>query len=463
MKLTTAYLYLISLFVTLQVGLLSYFQGRKYHSRDFAHLAEFWFSLTTMTIISYFFRSSSPQVVALSLVGWIWPIKTITQILEDMTGKSLVNTLLVLVPVTGAITSLALALNHTSFLVITLPFSLGLGIVGMMLILNVYKDRPHYSILGNSSFVFVGLFFLLHLFFPYWRMNQDLIMFGVTAHIMILVGLATTTFSFYLEVLKNKHEKQWESLLKERSDQLFGQSKYSELGMMSAGIAHEINNPLAIIQAKTTQLLRIHRDPQKVNELSEGLEQIMYTSERINRTIQGIREFVHQDERLLVEDFSVKELIEDVLAFCGQRMKNHGINLRLYGIDNLQLRGHKIQLEQVLLNLLNNSFDAIEFLPEKWIEITAQQTPETVQIYVKDSGGGIPQEIRNRMMEPFFTTKNVGKGTGLGLALAKGILEKHGGELAYVDNSPHTTFLIQLPKVYSKKVEIREEEHPVIH
>jgi len=294
-------------------------------------------------------------------------------------------------------------------------------------------------------------------------MNQDLIMIGVTAHILILVGLATTTFSFYLEVLKNKHEKQWESLLKERSDQLFGQSKYSELGMMSAGIAHEINNPLAIIQAKTTQLLRIHRDPQKVKELSEGLEQIMYTSERINRTIQGIREFVHQDERLLVEDFSVKELIEDVLAFCGQRMKNHGINLRLYGIDNLQLRGHKIQLEQVLLNLLNNSFDAIEFLPEKWIEITAQQTPDTIQIYVKDSGSGIPQEIRNRMMEPFFTTKIVGKGTGLGLALAKGILEKHGGELAYVDNTPHTTFLIQLPKVYSKKLDMRYEHHPVIH
>jgi signal transduction histidine kinase len=463
MKLTTAYLFLISLFVTLQVGLLSYFQARKYHSRDFSHLAEFWFSLTAMTVISYFFRSSNPQVVALSLVGWIWPVKTITQILEDMTGKKLVNKILIIVPVIGAITSLALAVNQTSFLVITLPFSIGLGIVGTLLLSGVYQGKSRYSLLGNSSFIFVGLFFFLHLFFPYWRMNQKLIMFGTTAHILILVGLATTTFSFYLEVLKNKHEKQWENLLKERSDQLFGQSKYSELGMMSAGIAHEINNPLAIIQAKTTQLLRIHRDPQKVKELSEGLEQIMYTSERINRTIQGIREFVHQDERLLVEDFSVKELVEDVLAFCGQRMKNHGINLRLYGIDNLQLRGHKIQLEQVLLNLLNNSFDAIEFLPEKWIEISAQQTSDAIQLFVKDSGPGIPLEIRNRMMEPFFTTKNIGKGTGLGLALAKGILERHGGELSYIEKNPHTTFMIELPKVALKNVAVREQDHPVIH
>lgn len=238
-----------------------------------------------------------------------------------------------------------------------------------------------------------------------------------------------------------------ENLLKERNDQLFNQAKYSELGMMSAGIAHEINNPLAIIQAKATQLIRMSKNQESTKPMQEGLEQILFTSERINRTIQGVRDFVHQEERVSEEEFSVKNLVDDVLSFCGQRMKNHGINMRFYGLDHCSVVGNRIQLEQVLLNLLNNSFDAIEFLPDKWIEVSVKETDRTVQMYFKDSGSGIDPEIAVRMMEPFYTTKNIGKGTGLGLALARGIAEKHAGSLSYVEGSRHTTFLLELPRV----------------
>lgn len=240
-------------------------------------------------------------------------------------------------------------------------------------------------------------------------------------------------------------------ITRDKNQKLFGQSKYSELGMMSAGIAHEINNPLAVIQARTTQLLRIYRDPNKQKDLADGLEQILYTSERINRTIQGVREFVHQDENTLDTEIKLSDLVDDVLAFCGQRMKNHGVNLRFYGLEKFKVMGNKIQLEQVLLNLLNNSFDAIEFLPDKWIEISVHETDGKVQMYIKDSGSGIPPEVASRIMEPFFSTKTVGRGTGLGLALARGITEKHGGALNYVGNTTHTTFLLELPMFDEKK------------
>jgi C4-dicarboxylate-specific signal transduction histidine kinase len=266
------------------------------------------------------------------------------------------------------------------------------------------------------------------------------------AGILVVYGLLSHRRLKRLELLYRDAENRIESMIEERKQKLLGSSKYSELGMMAAGIAHEINNPLAVIQARTTQLLRIYKDPQRYQELADGLQQILYTSERINRTIQGVREFVHQDEKAPKIEIKIKDIVEDVLAFCGQRLKNHGVNLRLYGIENFTVWGNKIQLEQIILNLLNNSFDAIEFLPDKWIELSVHKKNGKIQIFVKDSGHGISPEIAIRMMDPFFSTKDVGKGTGLGLALARGIAERHGGQLHYLSEAPHTTFMLELPE-----------------
>jgi C4-dicarboxylate-specific signal transduction histidine kinase len=246
------------------------------------------------------------------------------------------------------------------------------------------------------------------------------------------------------------HREQLRKTSEEQSEKLFSHSKYSELGMMSAGIAHEINNPLAVIQARATQLLRIYRQTDRLQDVADGLQQILYTSERINRTVQGIREFVHHDDRLPNTEVDLKLLVDDVLAFCGQRMKNHGVNLRFYNMENHYVLGNKIQLEQILLNLLNNAFDAIEYLSDKWIEISCEESDDKVQIIVKDSGTGIPPEVAERIMEPFFSTKDIGKGTGLGLALARGIAEKHGGKLSYLSGSAHTTFVLELPRPLSR-------------
>ena len=271
-----------------------------------------------------------------------------------------------------------------------------------------------------------------------------LILTSVVSLALLLINVRVTKSR--IRRVHMDYQDKLRKMTEDRDSKLFGQSKYSELGMMSAGIAHEINNPLAVIQARTTQLLRMYRDPAKVNELGEGLQQILYTSERINRTVQGIREFIRDDDKHPDQEIPLKKIIDDVLAFCGQRMKNHGVNLRFYDIEKFKVIGNKVQIEQIFLNLLNNAFDAIEFLPEKWIEISAHDANNKLQIFVKDSGAGIPADIARKIMEPFYSTKDAGKGTGLGLALARGIAEKHGGGLSYVNKSNHTTFLLEFPK-----------------
>src|SRR5690606_2564811 len=164
------------------------------------------------------------------------------------------------------------------------------------------------------------------------------------------------------------------------------------------------------------------------------------------KTIHGIRSFAHPEEHNFVQEINLKTLADDVLNLTGQRFKNHGVNLRLYGLEHYNVIGNKIQLEQILLNLLNNSFDAIEFLPEKWIELSVKPSEgDRVEIFIKDSGGGIPENIVEHMMEPFYSTKKLDKGTGLGLPLAHGIALEQGGTLEYIPNLPHTTFKLGLP------------------
>jgi signal transduction histidine kinase len=462
MKTTHQFLSFLAFFVPILMSGLSYVIFRHLKSKEFVHLAEFWASMAALAVVSIIFRSDNEHIVVLSLLGWIWPLKTILQIAEDMSGAELFTRSKAIIMSAGVVLTLILVNYNLSFPVSTAAFCLSTAIFGTIMISEVYKklgsENKQISVLGHISFLLLGLMFGVGLLYPVWRMS-DFLVYGLTAHLILLTGLAASTISFFMEVMKARHEKQLENLLKERNEQFFGQSKFSELGMMSAGIAHEINNPLAIIQAKTTQLLRIHRDPKRIQEVSDGLELILYSSERINRTVQGVRNFAHQDERTEDEVFTIKALLDDVLAFCGQRMTNHGINLRFYGSQGCSLRGHKVQLEQVILNLLNNSFDAIEFLSDKWIELTVKETEGTIQIFIKDSGRGIPQETVGRLMEPFYTTKKVGKGTGLGLAMAKGIVEKHGGSLIYLEEGQHTTFMIELPKLNVYRPETIDNEY----
>jgi C4-dicarboxylate-specific signal transduction histidine kinase len=247
----------------------------------------------------------------------------------------------------------------------------------------------------------------------------------------------------------NNLKEELRNIRSQSGDDLYGRGKFTELGLMSAGITHEISNPLTVILGRIAKLSKIEIDPENRPEIEKNLYQIKTNAERIASTLKSIRKYIYRNDEETEVFISLSEMISDVLVFYGQRLKNHGIELRLKNVEKIYISGHKGQFEQALLNLISNSFDAIDKLDEKWIEISAKKINDHVQIYVRDSGRGIPTDIQSRMLTPFFTTKT-NKGSGLGLSLAKGIAQKHGGDLKYMQGE-HTTFMLELPLASSSQ------------
>jgi C4-dicarboxylate-specific signal transduction histidine kinase len=212
---------------------------------------------------------------------------------------------------------------------------------------------------------------------------------------------------------------------------------------MAGGIAHEINNPLSIIKG-ISYLLRKNLEKGKIDQESLILElqKIEATSDRVAKIIKGLRSLSRDTDNDPFEDVKIQTILDNVISLSQERFKSKGIRLTIQGVLDQSIRCRCTQIEQVLLNLLNNSFDAVKDLPEPWVKIAVEIKENKVYISITDCGEGIPTAIRDKMMEPFFTTKDVGKGTGLGLSISMSIMEKHAGSFFYDEKNPNTCFVM---------------------
>lgn len=243
-----------------------------------------------------------------------------------------------------------------------------------------------------------------------------------------------------------------QKFLEDQKNRMLSTSRMAILGEISGGIAHEINNPLTVIQARAFQLMQMAEHGQlDAAKIKSAAESISKTGDKIAKIIKTLRAFAHSQENGPLDCINVRELVQETLDFCKVRFYNHGIDIRLGEIpEDLEFECHLVQIEEALLNLFNNSHDAISALPEKWILIEAFAKDSNVEIHVTDSGHGIPADIADKIMQPFFSTKNIGKGTGLGLCIVSEILHKHHGEIYLDRTSAHTRFVLSLPKLQPK-------------
>jgi signal transduction histidine kinase len=231
-------------------------------------------------------------------------------------------------------------------------------------------------------------------------------------------------------------------------NQLRGHISYTEklatLGEMFAGIIHDINNPLMMIEGSAKRIKKMV-DTKEVQDIADKIEM---SSKKISKIVQGIKIYIRQDgqQPFQLEDLGL--ILDDSVVICENKLKDHNVKFEFdITLRKIMIKCNFTQVFQVFVNLISNSVDAINTLPEKWIKIKLVSEDETkVIIHFQDSGAGIPLNIQEKIFNAFFTTKERGIGSGLGLSLCTKILEAHGGKLSIDNNQPNTTFVIELKK-----------------
>ncbi|MBI9075468.1 MAG: two-component sensor histidine kinase [Desulfatibacillum sp.] len=285
------------------------------------------------------------------------------------------------------------------------------------------------------------------------------------AIIIFLVGSMSIVFMAFLVSAKTVKRLEMADREKEMmNEKVIEAGKLASLGELAAGIAHEINNPVAIMVEESGWIGDLleedeFKETENVTEIRRSLKQIKTQGNRCKEITHKLLSFARRTDPRQ-QEVNLNDLIQEVVDLSGQRAKYANVKIhQILAKDLRMVQASPSELQQVLLNLINNSIDAIDHKQGGEVTISTTNGDGDVSFHVADTGQGIPDAVLKRVFDPFFTTKPVGKGTGLGLSICYGIIQKMGGKIS-VNSSVGmgTTFHISLPAALNGKAG-SEKEH----
>lgn len=270
-----------------------------------------------------------------------------------------------------------------------------------------------------------------------------------------------------------RHLERTLETIREKDRALLHADRMATLGVLAAGVAHEINNPTTFIRGNVQTLQKfwdaiarmleasLEENPMKSFILQEvpSLLQDMFTgTERIAKITRGLCSYAGREIEPVREAYRIGECVNEALRMTGNALADK-VEIECILAETPELVGDAQQIVQVFVNLILNAADALENRPDARIQILTVPTGDGVEIAVEDNGPGIPADIRDRIFDPFFTTKTVGRGTGLGLSVVLGIVHAHGGQIhVWSESGKGAQFSIFLPL----RTGTGEETRPVV-
>ena len=334
-----------------------------------------------------------------------------------------------------------------------MPFNSGLELLELAKELKHQKDTPVIMLTGNSETENKNTAFSLGAvdYIPKPFNSQEAV-HRIEAQLKI---------SSYTKQIKNYAQKM-EKLAEERAQQLIHADRLVTLGTLAAGIAHEINNPLTYISGNAeivennfwpvikegleAKEEKTFQEQMILEEMPSSLKSIHNGVERVHKIINGLKTFSRKESRS-TERFCLNDAIKSSISFAESTISEK-VKLNFDSPEfKAEIKGDRQKIEQVLINLIVNASHACEKSKSANITIEASLNGQLAIIVVSDNGTGIPNEILQDIWTPFFTTKESGKGTGLGLCINKEIIEEHKGTITAFNRKDTTgaQFTICLP------------------
>lgn len=325
----------------------------------------------------------------------------------------------------------------------------------------IYANREYEKFVGMAKDVFVGKndyeFFPKEVADRFWRQDDEVLNAQEAIEneevVVDSAGRPRNVLTKKTPLSVSENEKIIVGIVRDITDlkqmqaALLVQTKMASLGEMAAGIAHEINNPLSIIRGRAL-LLKEKTTDIKIHADLDIIEQNCIRIEKIVRSLKSVSRNSSNDS---FEEVAVLSLVEEAFVIAIERFRERGLKLDIVVDGKIsefdRTRARSAEIVQVLVNLLNNAYDAIHDQTQGWARVGVITEDGNFLIEVVDSGPKISPEVAERMMEPFFTTKSSGKGTGLGLSVSKQFIENHQSKLIYDFRNPNTRIYFKLVKL----------------